>query len=104
MSETALICYGIAELVPLLATLFSFAYGIKNFFKKGGEIDEEGTCILIDPRKAHKEWRKAIVKLANNPEYIEMLQKNLHNAVKDKYNIENVTKTRAEWYKSIIKK
>ncbi len=40
----------------------------------------------------------------DNPEYIEMLQKNLHNAVKDKYNIENVTKTRAEWYKSIVKK
>jgi glycosyltransferase involved in cell wall biosynthesis len=73
-------------------------------FKKGGEIDPEGNCILIDPQKKHKEWRKAIIKLANNPEYIDMLATNMYNNVKDKYNIENVTKTRAEWYKSIIKK
>ena len=29
------LCIGIAELVPLLATLFSFIYGLKYFFKKG---------------------------------------------------------------------
>ena len=35
MGENILIFYGIAEVVPLLATVFSFVYGIKNFFKKG---------------------------------------------------------------------
>lgn len=76
----------------------------ESLFKKGGEINENGNCVLIDPDKKHKDWKKAIVKLVNNPEYIEILKKNLHNTVKDKYNIENVTKTRAEWYKSIVKK
>ena len=35
MSESYLIGWWIAELIPLFATLFSFIYGIKNFFKKG---------------------------------------------------------------------
>ena len=29
---------------------------------------------------------------------------NMYNTVKDKYDIKNVTKTRADWYKSIVKK
>jgi glycosyltransferase involved in cell wall biosynthesis len=103
-SELKFIEAGFTRTAVICTNFGPYTIGSKNFFKKGGEIDEEGTCILIDPHKTHKEWRKAIIKLANNPEYIKMLQENLHNAVKDKYNIENVTKTRAEWYKSIIKK
>ena len=30
-----IVCIWIAELVPLAATLFSFVYGLKNFFKQG---------------------------------------------------------------------
>lgn len=33
--EIGLICIWIAELVPLSATMFSFIYGLHNFFKKG---------------------------------------------------------------------
>ena len=35
MMNLQTLCVGIAELVPLLATLFSFIYGLKYFFKKG---------------------------------------------------------------------
>ena len=35
MENIDLTCMWIAELVPLSATLFSFIYGLKNFFKKG---------------------------------------------------------------------
>ena len=35
MEDIDLICMWIAELVPLSATLFSFIYGLKKFFKKG---------------------------------------------------------------------
>ena len=35
MENIDIICMWIAELVPLCATLFSFIYGICNFFKKG---------------------------------------------------------------------
>ena len=35
MTKMDLICILIAELIPLSATLFSFIYGLHNFFKKG---------------------------------------------------------------------
>jgi hypothetical protein len=35
LEELDLICIWIAEIVPLSATLFSFIYGLRNFFKKG---------------------------------------------------------------------
>ena len=35
MEEVDLICMWIAEIVPLSATLFSFIYGLRKFFKKG---------------------------------------------------------------------
>ena len=35
MYTTSLVCMWIAELVPLAATLFSFIYGARKFFKKG---------------------------------------------------------------------
>ena len=76
----------------------------KSIIQKGGEIDETGNCILIDPSKKHKAWAKAIKKLVSNPELITLLQNNLYEFVKDTYNINNVTKKRAEWYKSIVKK
>ena len=35
MEDSYLACLWIAEILPLIATLFSFIYGLKNFFKKG---------------------------------------------------------------------
>lgn len=75
-----------------------------SLFQKGGEINEDGNCVLVDPVKKHKDWVKAIKKLVNNPDLITLLQNNLYEFVKDKYDIKNVTKQRAEWYKEIIKK
>lgn len=103
-SELKFIEAGFTNTAIICTDFGPYTIGSKSLFTKGGEIDESGNCILIDPRKKHKDWKRAIVKLANNPEYIEILKKNLHELVKDKYNIENVTKTRAEWYKSIVKK
>ena len=35
MENIDIVCMWIAEIVPLAATLFSFIYGLRNFFKKG---------------------------------------------------------------------
>lgn len=103
-SELKFIEAGFTNTAVICTDFGPYKIGSRPFFKKGGEIDTEGNCVLIDPRKKHKDWRRAIIRLVENPEYIDMLKKNLYETVKDKYNIENVTKTRAEWYKSIIKK
>ena len=35
-------------------------------------------------------------------EYLNILRKNLHETVKEKYNLSNVVRERAEWYKQIL--
>lgn len=75
-----------------------------SLFQKGGVLNEEGNCILIDPAKKHKDWAKYIKKLVENPDLITLLQNNLYEFVKDTYDINKVTAKRAEWYKSIVKK
>jgi len=89
----------------VIATNFGpYTIGSKSIFKKGGEIDYEGNCILIEPEKKHKAWGQAIKKIVEHPEYIKLMTDNMYETVKDKYDIKNVTKVRAEWYKSIIRK
>lgn len=75
-----------------------------SLFQKGGIVNDEGNCILIDPAKKHKDWAKYIKKLVENPDLITLLQNNLYEFVKDTYDINKVTAKRAEWYKSIVKK
>ena len=44
-----------------------------------------------------------IEKLVKNPNWIQDLGERLYETVKDKYDLRNITKNRAEWYKSLIK-
>ena len=62
---------------------------------------DEVDSILIDEAKSHKDWAKSIERLAQHPEWVEMLKTNLHNSVKDKYSLTNVTTERAKWYAEI---
>ncbi len=41
-------------------------------------------------------------KLYDNPELVDLLSENLYNTVKDKYHIDTVTNTRADFYKTIV--
>ena len=47
MEGIDLICMWIAELVPLTATLFSFIYGLRNFFKKGKPLFLQSITIAM---------------------------------------------------------
>lgn len=68
-----------------------------------GEFNEEGNAILIPESRNHSDWSKAIKKLVQNPHMIKELGERLYNTVKDKYDLNIVTKNRAEFYKSLIK-
>ncbi len=48
-------------------------------------------------------WAKYIKKLVNNPTWAEDLGERLYETVKDTYDLNVVTKTRAEIYKTITK-
>ena len=81
-----------------------YTIGLKNIFKKGGEVDTDGNAILIDENRAHKDWAKAIEKLVKHPEYVKMLQDNLYRDFHEKYDLSTVARNRAEFYREIIKK
>ena len=70
---------------------------------KNGEFNEEGNAILIPESRNHSDWSKAIKKLVQNPEMIKELGERLYNTVKDKYDLNIVTKNRRDFYLSLIK-
>ena len=59
--------------------------------------------LLVPTSKNHKWWHKHIKTLINNPNMVTDLGEQLYEDVQ-KYHIKEVTKKRAEWYKSLIKK
>lgn len=103
-SELKFIEAGFTKTAVIATNYGPYTIGSKNLLQFGGAIDETGNCILIDDRKKHKDWKKAIIKLVSNPELIDLLKNNMYEHVKDTYNIKNITHKRAEWYKSIILK
>lgn len=63
----------------------------------------EGNALLVDENRNHSDWAKYIEKLVKNPNMIEDMGEKLYETVKDKYDLNNVTKDRAQFYKSLIK-
>ena len=91
--------------VGVIASNFgAYTIGSTNFFEKGGVINENGNCILIDNRRAHKDWAKAVERIVRNPEYVDMLKKNMNKHITTNYNLNKITAERARWYKEICKR
>jgi glycosyltransferase involved in cell wall biosynthesis len=67
----------------------------------GGNF-KDGNAFLVDQHKNHSDWAKYIKKLVDNPNMITDLGERLYETVKDRYDLNNVTKDRAEFYKSIV--
>lgn len=80
----------------------AYTLDLTNIRERGGEINQNGTAMLVDTRKNHKDWKKDIEFLSKNPEVVQLLQKNLHELVKDKYSLETICKQRVEVYKKIV--
>ena len=103
-SELKFIESGMMDVAVVASNFGPYTIGSDNFFKKGGEINEKGNCILIDNNKSHKDWVKTIKKLVENPQYVEMLKKNLCKHVEENYDMDKITAERARWYKEICKR
>ena len=69
---------------------------------KNGEF-VDGNALLVNENRNHSDWSKFIKKLVNNPNLITDMGERLYETVKDTYDLRNVTKARAEWYKTIVK-
>ena len=82
----------------------AYTINLIPMIEKGGKINEEGTALLVDSSKNHKQWAKYINKLANDANMLKKLQDNLYNFVKDRYSLAEICKQRVEFYKSIVNK
>ena len=74
------------------------------YIEKGGKINEEGTALLVETPKNHKQWAKYIKYLADNPDVVRKLKDNLSKFVKEKYSLENVSKDRVKLYREVFDK
>ena len=58
--------------------------------EKGGKINENGNCLLVDTRKNHKDWAKYINKLADDREMLKKLQENLSEYIRERYSLSKI--------------
>ena len=66
------------------------------------ELLEHGeTGLLV--KNDRKDWYKHMKRVIEDSDYRDMLANNLHEFVKEKYDIKNVTANRVEFYKDILK-
>ena len=63
----------------------------------------DGNALLVDENRNHSDWAKYIEKLVKNPNMVTDMGERLYETVKDTYDLNVVTKNRAEFYKSLIK-
>jgi len=70
--------------------------------ERGGGINPKGNSLLVSSNKNHKQWHQHMKRLVNNPNMITDLGEKLYETVKDKYSLSTVSKSRVEFFKSII--
>ena len=78
-----------------------YTIDLKHCLKNGEFVD--GNAMLVDENRNHSDWAKYIKKLVDNPNMIKDMGERLYETVKDTYDLNVVTKNRAEFYKSLIK-
>jgi glycosyltransferase involved in cell wall biosynthesis len=103
-SELKFIEAGMMGVAVVASNFGPYTVGSVNFFEKGGKINENGNCVLIDNVKAHKEWGRTVERLVKNPEYVTKLKENMHKHIMENYHINDMTADRANWYKQICKR
>ena len=89
---------------PVIAQEFGVNKEIlTNALITGGLITTDGNAILVETRKNHKDWNKAIKKLVQEKWTVKGLGENLYETVKDTYNQNNVTDLRKSFYEGAVK-
>jgi glycosyltransferase involved in cell wall biosynthesis len=99
-SQLKVIESGFYKKALIASNIGPYTIDLKHCMDRGNFVD--GNAMLVDSDRNHSDWSKYIEKLIKNPNLIEDMGERLYETVKDKYDLNNVTKTRSEFYKSII--
>jgi glycosyltransferase involved in cell wall biosynthesis len=99
-SQLKVIEAGFYKKAIIASNLGPYTIDLKHCLNNGNFVD--GNALLVDENRNHSDWAKFIEKLVKNPNMIKDMGERLYETVKDKYDLNVVTKQRAEFYKSII--
>ena len=78
-----------------------YTIDLKHCLKNGEFVD--GNALLVDDVRNHSDWSKYVKKLQQNPNMVKDMGERLYEHVSQRYDLAIVTKTRSEFYKSLIK-
>lgn len=100
-SQLKVIEAGFYKKALIASNVGPYTIDLKHALNKGEFTD--GNALLVNEHNNHSDWAKYIKKLVDNPNMITDLGERLYETVKDTYDLNVVTKNRAEFYKSLIK-
>jgi glycosyltransferase involved in cell wall biosynthesis len=99
-SQLKVIEAGFYKKALIASNIGPYTIDLKHSLHNGNFVD--GNALLVDEHRNHSDWSKYIKKLINNPNMITDMGERLYETVKDTYDLRNVTKNRAEWYKTLV--
>ena len=100
-SQLKVIEAGFYKKAIIASDLGPYTIDLKHCLNHGNFVD--GNALLVDENRNHSDWAKYIKKLVENPNMVKDMGERLYETVKDTYDLNVVTKNRAEFYKSLIK-
>lgn len=99
-SQLKVIEAGFYKKAIIASDIGPYTLDLKHCLEFGNFID--GNAMLVQENRNHSDWGKFIEKLIKNPNLAKDMGERLYETVKDKYDLNVVTKNRAQFYKSII--
>ena len=99
-SQLKVIEAGFYKKALIASNIGPYTIDLKHSLQNGNFVD--GNALLVDENRNHSDWAKFIEKLMKNPNLVKDMGERLYETVKDKYDLNIVTKQRAEFYKSIL--
>jgi len=100
-SQLKVIEAGFYKKAIIASNVGPYTIDLKHSLKNGEFTD--GNALLVDEVRSHSDWAKYMKKLIDNPNFAYDLGQRLYETVKDTYDLNKVTKDRAEIYKSLVK-
>jgi glycosyltransferase involved in cell wall biosynthesis len=100
-SQLKVIEAGFYKKAIIASNIGPYTIDLKHSLKNGEFTD--GNALLVDEVRNHSDWSKYMKKLIENPNFAYDLGQRLYETVKDTYDLNKVTKDRAELYKTLVK-
>jgi glycosyltransferase involved in cell wall biosynthesis len=100
-SQLKVIEAGFYKKAIIASNIGPYTIDLKHALNKGEFTD--GNALLVDEARNHSDWSKYMKKLIDNPNLAYDLGQRLYETVKDTYDLNNISKDRAELYKSLVK-